>query len=202
MTEIDNCLRLTIAWDQQSTEINNRLRSIIDWDQQLTEINNWLRSIIDWDQQSTDINNWLWVTTGLLLTDGRLTDGRLTDGLLTDGQLTDRWLTDGQMTERWQTDRWLTDRRVTNDWLMTWDWHTLFSDLIDLLILFDYLLSYNFREKMTYYLEWNMIQISSSLVWTLSRENIRFSLDLAKSVKRNPEVLTWVRSIWYSQAAI
>ena len=55
---------------------------------------------------------------------------------------------------------------------------------------------------MTYYLEWNMIKISSSLVWTLSRENIRFSLDLAKSVKRNPEVLTWVRSIWYCKLTV
>ena len=48
--EIDNGLRLTIDWDQQSTEINNWLRSTIDWDQQLTEINNWLRSTINWDQ--------------------------------------------------------------------------------------------------------------------------------------------------------
>ena len=60
----------------------------------------------------------------------------------------------------------------------------------------------NFNEYLFYYLEWNMIKISSSLVWTLSRENIRFSLDLAKSVKRNPEVLTWVRSIWYCKLTV
>ena len=62
MTEINNWLRSTIDWDQQSTEINNWLRSAIHWYWKLTEINNLLRSTIDWDWQSTEIDNQLRLT--------------------------------------------------------------------------------------------------------------------------------------------